>query len=38
MKTGQDNGKKLIKMIDTAGGHYGFILETKKSQAQVCSW
>ena len=21
MKTGQDNGKKLLRMIDTAGGH-----------------
>ena len=30
MKTGQDCGKKLIRMIDTAGGHYGIILETRK--------
>ena len=30
MKTGQDNGKKLIRMIDTARGHYGMILETRK--------
>ena len=30
MKTGQDNGKKLVRMIDTAGGHYGIILETRK--------
>ena len=30
MKTGQDNGKKLVRMIDMAGGHYGIILETRK--------
>ena len=30
MKTGQDNGKKIVRMIDTAGGHYGIILETRK--------
>ena len=30
MKIGQDNGKKLIRMIDTAGGHYGVILERRK--------
>ena len=29
-KTGQDNGKKLVRMIDMAGGHYGVILETRK--------
>ena len=28
VKIGQDNGKKLIRMIDTAGGHNGIILET----------
>ena len=28
MEIGQDNGKKLIRMIDTAGGHNGIILET----------
>ena len=30
MKNGQGNCKKLIKMIDTAEGHYGIILETRK--------
>ena len=33
MKNGQDNGKKLIKMIDTAGGHYGIILEPRKKSS-----
>ena len=30
MKTEKDNGKKLVRMIDTAGGHYSLILETRK--------
>ena len=30
MKTAQDDRRKLIRMIDTAGGHYGIILETRK--------
>ena len=30
MKTSQDCGKKLLRMIDTAGGYYGIILETRK--------
>ena len=38
MKNGQDNGKKLFRMIDTAGGHYRILLETRKSQVQVYSW
>ena len=29
-KTEQDNAKKHIKIIDTTGGHYGIVLETKK--------
>ena len=32
IKTGQDNGKKLIKMEDTTGGHYGIVLETRKKK------
>ena len=32
MKTGQDNGKKAIKMEDTTGGHYGIVLETRKKK------
>ena len=32
MKTGQDNGKKLLKMEDTTGGHYGIVLETRKKK------
>ena len=27
LKSGQDCGKKLIKMVDTTGGHYGHGLE-----------
>ena len=30
MKTGQDCGKMLVKMIDTTGGHYRIVLETRK--------
>ena len=30
MKTRKDNRKKLFRMIDTAGGHYIIILETRK--------
>ena len=30
MKTGKDFGKKLVKMIDTTGGYYGIVLETRK--------
>ena len=32
MKTGQDNRKKLLKMEDTIGGHYGIVLETRKKK------
>ena len=32
MKTGQDNGRKLLKMEETAGGHYGIVLETRKKK------
>ena len=30
LKSGQDCGKKLIKMVDTTGGHYVIVLETRK--------
>ena len=30
MKTGEDNGRKYIKMEDSFGGHYCIILKTKK--------
>ena len=30
---GKDNCKKLIKMEDTARGHYGIILETRKKKS-----
>ena len=30
LKSGHDCGRKLIKMVDTTGGHYGIILETRK--------
>ena len=29
----QDNGKNPIKMIDTTGGHYRIILETRKKSS-----
>ena len=29
-KNDDDGYKKLIRMVDTVGGHYGIILETKK--------
>ena len=32
MKIGQDNGRKLLRMEETAGGHYGIVLETKKKK------
>ena len=35
MKTGEDNGKKYIKMEDTLGGYYGIILETKKENKSL---
>ena len=28
----QESSKKLLKMVDTAGGHYGIVLETKKKK------
>ena len=37
MKTGQDNGKKLIRMIGTAGEHYGNILKIRSGLKQVYS-
>ena len=37
MKTRQDNGKKLIRMIGTAGEHYGIILKTRSGLKQVYS-
>ena len=30
LKSDQDCGKKLIRMVDTTGGPYGIILETRK--------
>ena len=32
MKNSDDQGKKIIKMEDTAGGHYGIVLETQKEK------
>ena len=32
-KTDQDCSKKLIRLVDTVGGHYGIILETKKKKS-----
>ena len=32
LKSGQDNGRKLIKMEETTRGHYGIVLETRKKK------
>ena len=32
MKNSDDQGKKFLKMEDTAGGHYGIVLETRKEK------
>ena len=32
MKTGQDNGRKLLKMEETTGVHYRIVLETRKKK------
>ena len=32
LKSGLNNGKKLIKMEDTTGGHYAIVLETRKKK------
>ncbi len=32
MKNSNDQGKKFLKMEDTAGGHYGIVLETRKEK------
>ena len=32
ISTGNDHGKKFLKMEDTKGGHYGIVLETKKKE------
>ena len=32
MKHGDDQGKKLLKMEDTVGGHYGIVLETRRNE------
>ena len=32
MKNSDDQGKKFLKMEDTAGGHYGIVLETWKEK------
>ena len=35
IKTEEDNDKKMIRMIDTAGGYYGIVLETRKKNVNV---
>ena len=32
MKNSDDQDKKFLKMEDTAGGHYGIVLETQKEK------
>ena len=32
MKNGEDQGRKFLKMEDTAGGHYGIVLETRNNK------
>ena len=34
-KTDQDCSKKLIRMVDTVGGHYGIILVTKNKKKSL---
>ena len=33
MKNGEEHSKKLLKMEDTAGGHYGIVLESRNEKA-----
>ncbi len=35
MKNGEDQGKKFLKMEDTAGGHYGIVLGTSKEKGDL---
>ena len=35
MKNGEDQGKKFLMMEDTAGGHYGIVLETRKNKGDL---
>ena len=32
IKSEEDSSKKLLKMVDTAGGHYGIVLEMQKKK------
>ena len=32
MKNSDDQGKKFLQIEDTAGGHYGIVLETRKEK------
>ena len=32
IRTGDDHGKKFLKMEDTIGGHYGIVLDTRKKE------
>ena len=32
IKSEEGSSKKLLKMVDTAGGHYGIVLETQKKK------
>ena len=33
LKSDQDCSRKLIRMVDTTGGHYGIVLETRKKES-----
>ena len=35
VKIEEDSYKKLLKMVDTAGGHYGIVLQTQKKDIVV---
>ena len=35
MKNSDDQGKKFLRMEDTAGGHYGIVLETRKEKENL---
>ena len=35
IKNSDDHGKKFLKMEDTAGGHYGIVLETRNDKGDL---
>ena len=37
MKNNDDQGKNILKMEDTVGGHYGIVLETRRNDSKDSS-